>query len=71
VSLKIYNIAGQQVKTIREGNQKVGYYSVNWDGKDRDGKAVSSGIYFYRFVAQNLKSDSQEYSATRKIVFFK
>lgn len=48
VSLKIYNLSGQLVKTLVEGQKPSGWHSVQWDGRDDSGKAVASGIYFYR-----------------------
>jgi len=64
VSLKIYNIAGQEVRTLVDEEQAPGYYSVSWDGRDGLGKEVSSGIYFYR-----LKAGS--YTEIRKMVLLK
>lgn len=46
VNLKIYNSAGQLVKTLVTGRQSPGTYSVSWSGKDNQGKDVSSGVYF-------------------------
>jgi len=46
-TLKILNIRGQEVKRLYAGNLKKGYQTVAWDGKDRNGRQVSSGIYFY------------------------
>jgi parallel beta-helix repeat protein len=46
-SLKIYNLCGQLVKTLIEGRMDSGNHSVVWDGKNENGKEVSSGIYFY------------------------
>ncbi len=51
VSLRIYNIEGQLVRTLIDGQQEPGYHSVRWDSKDQAGKEVSSGIYFYRIKA--------------------
>ena len=51
VSIKIYNIKGQQVKQLVNGSQPEGYYDVVWNGKDAAGKQVSSGIYYYRLKA--------------------
>lgn len=51
VSLKIYNLQGQVVCTLVEATQNAGYHSVNWDGRNEDGRAVSSGIYIYRLKA--------------------
>ncbi len=51
VSLKIYNILGQPVRTLVEMEQAPGAYSVVWDGRDTTGKGVSSGIYIYKLQA--------------------
>ena len=51
VSLRVYDIRGSLVRTLVEGTMAEGNYSVSWDGKDRSGRVVSSGIYFYRLEA--------------------
>jgi hypothetical protein len=61
VSLKIYNISGQIVKTLMEEVKTPGYHSVRWDRKDSNGKEVGSGIYLYRFTAG-------DYSAVKKLL---
>jgi hypothetical protein len=48
VNLRVYNIAGQTVKTLANSMQRPGAYSVTWDGRDEGGKRVSAGLYFYR-----------------------
>jgi len=48
VSLKVYNILGQEIRTLVDQVQRVGVYTVNWDGKDTKGSDVASGLYFYR-----------------------
>jgi len=50
VSLKIYNIAGQVVKTLTDGVQGPGAYNVKWNGMDQNNQKVSNGIYFYKLV---------------------
>jgi len=47
LTLRILNISGQEVKRIDLGNLEKGHHSVTWDGKDGNGRQVSSGIYFY------------------------
>lgn len=64
VELSIYNIRGQKVKTLVDGFQTVGFQSVTWDGTDKNGAQVASGIYFYR-----VKTDFSE--ETRKMVLIK
>jgi serine protease AprX len=47
-TLKIYNVLGQEVKTLVDKVQREGYYTVSWDGLDMRGLAMPSGFYFYR-----------------------
>lgn len=61
VLLKIYNIAGQCVKTLADAKQKQGIYEINWNGKDDRDRKLPQGIYFLRMEAGN-------YLATSKIV---
>jgi hypothetical protein len=51
VSLKIYNILGQSVRTLVDQRQTGGKHEILWDGKDNSGKDVASGVYFYRLKA--------------------
>lgn len=48
VSLKIYDIIGQEIRILFEGKQKSGYHAMIWDGKDGCGRGVPSGIYVYQ-----------------------
>jgi flagellar hook assembly protein FlgD len=51
VSLRIYNFAGQTVRTLADTKQPAGEYAVAWDGNDDAHQEVASGIYFCRFQA--------------------
>ncbi|MCB0490706.1 MAG: T9SS type A sorting domain-containing protein, partial [Cyclobacteriaceae bacterium] len=51
VSLKIYNILGQEIRSLVKEYQAAGYKSVVWDGKNNSGNQVPSGIYIYRLQA--------------------
>lgn len=59
VKLEIYNIVGQHVKTLLDGQVKRGIGRIAWDGTDANGTAVTSGVYFYRLVAGD-KVDTQK-----------
>ena len=48
ITLEIYNIKGQIVKTLANEQLERGNHSVVWHGKDKYGKSVSSGVYFYK-----------------------
>jgi hypothetical protein len=54
VTLQIFNLQGRQVVTLINREQAAGVYSLKWDGKDKAGISVSSGIYFYRLQAKNF-----------------
>ncbi len=47
VSLKIYNIIGQEVRRLVDGPEDPGLHEVIWDGRDDQGNQVGSGVYFY------------------------
>jgi len=51
VKLKIYNMLGEEVRTLVNEFQQTGVKSVNWDGKNDEGLLVPSGIYIYQIVA--------------------
>jgi parallel beta-helix repeat protein len=57
VSIKIYNILGQEVKTLINSEHQAGNYSIQWNGDNNFGNPVSSGAYIYRVTAgQNTKT---------------
>ena len=59
VTLKVYNILGQEVKTLFEGYQQRGIYIATFDGS-----GLASGIYLYRLTAEN-------YIDTKKTILLK
>ena len=64
VSIEVYNILGQKVRTLVDETLESNSYVREWDGRADGGAKVSSGIYFYKMVAG-------DYSATRKAVVLK
>jgi hypothetical protein len=48
VTLNVYNVKGQLVKTLVNAKQNVGMHNVVWNGDDNRGNTVSSGLYFYK-----------------------
>lgn len=63
-SLKVYNLLGQLVRILVDEEQASGSYQVVWDGKDKAGEEVSSGIYFYRL-------EYGKYVETKKMVLLR
>ncbi len=64
VSLQVYNVTGQLVKTLVDNVQEPGTYTVSWDARGENGAEASTGVYFYRMVAGH-------YVATKKMVIIK
>jgi hypothetical protein len=48
VRLEIFNLLGQRVRTLVEGNVSAGYHTAVWDGRNDMGQSLQSGVYFYR-----------------------
>ena len=66
VRIRIYDVAGQLVRTLDLGTKPAGSYlsregAAYWDGRNDTGETVSSGIYWYEL-------DTDSFSATRKMV---
>jgi len=61
VSLKIYNVLGQEVVTLIEEKMGEGTHIRVWNGSNRSGQAVASGVYFYQLQAG-------EYVETKKMI---
>ncbi|MCK4654344.1 MAG: T9SS type A sorting domain-containing protein, partial [Candidatus Cloacimonetes bacterium] len=55
VSLKVYNVKGQLVKTLVNDKLEAGNYSTTWNGKDKNEEPVASGIYFYKLKAGDFQ----------------
>ena len=49
----LINVMGQPVRTLVAGYQNEGWYRKVWDGRDRQGKHVASGVYLYRVVVKH------------------
>lgn len=57
--LEVYNVRGQKVKTLLNESLQSGRHTIVWDGKDANGKSVSSGVYFYRLDTPNRTQTSK------------
>lgn len=64
VSIDIFNVKGQLVKRLINGQMPAGNHTITWTGKDENQKQVSSGVYFYRMQTNN-------YTTTRKMLMMK
>jgi len=64
VTIRIYNILGQLVRTLVDDAQHQGDHSTSWNGKSDVGLKVVSGVYIYAFTAGR-------FAATKRILFLK
>ena len=64
VSISVYNISGQKVKSLLQGNMGPGHHQVSWYGDDNNGISVSNGIYFYIM-------ETSSFVEKRKMLFIK
>jgi hypothetical protein len=65
VSLRIYNVAGQLIRTLVDDVKSPGeVHTATWDGRNDAGQAVSSGVYFYKLA-------SGDFVQTKKMVLLK
>ncbi|MCD6318686.1 metallophosphoesterase [Candidatus Aerophobetes bacterium] len=54
ITLKIYTISGELVKTLIDDYQSKGYYSISWDGRNERGESVARGVYIYSLVVDGF-----------------
>ena len=55
VTLKVYNVLGQLVRTLVDEEKAAGNYLVSWDGRDDSGQELASGVYLYRLKIEDLR----------------
>lgn len=60
VTLKVYNLQGQLVRTLVHGPSTAGGHEAIWDGKDDAGQGVASGTYFYELRASGALIQSRK-----------
>lgn len=73
VSITVYSVLGDEVTSLIEGSYHPGTYGVEWNGRDRRGSTVSSGVYYIRMRAASLepRGTRTEFGDVRKVVFIK
>jgi len=64
VSLRVFNLIGQEVATLVNAAQEAGVYRVRWNGANQLGQRVASGIYLFRLKAG-------DFTMTRKMILMK
>jgi len=64
VTLAVYNLLAQKVKTLRSGRQEKGFYQVRWDARDDQNTELGTGVYI-------LRLETPEFTSTRKMVYMR
>ena len=64
VSLKIFNMRGQVVRTLASNTFESGVHNITWDATTDTGEKVASGIYFYQLI-------SQQFNQVKKMILMK
>lgn len=54
VTLRVYNALGQELRTLVNSLQDAGVYTATWDGKDNNGRQLSTGLYLFRLEAGDV-----------------
>ncbi len=71
VRIRIYNILGQEVRTLVNQAQAAGQRAAIWDSRNNFGRVVSSGVYFYRIEAKGLSGNNVSFSSVKKMLLLK
>ncbi len=72
VTLAIYNVLGQRIRTLVDHRLTPGHYRVTWDARNDNGAAVASGIYIFQFVASSQAAgDEKAFRRVQKMMLLK
>ena len=52
VSINVYNLLGQNIVTLVESKDQIGQFTIQWDGYDKFGQQMSSGVYFIQLTTK-------------------
>jgi gluconolactonase len=70
VRIEIYNIQGQLLSILTEGNLSPGIHRVIWHAVDHNGAAVPSGVYYYRLTGRD-NIENLSHSVTKKMLYLR
>lgn len=65
VALKIFNVLGQEIRTLVNEDQTAGAHTIKWDGKDNFGRPAASGIYIYQVKV------GEQFNTARRMLLLK
>jgi hypothetical protein len=65
VSIKVFDMQGRIIRILDDSDKNKGFFRTTWDGRNENGNAVNSGVYFYRIETGTGKME------TRQMIFLK
>jgi hypothetical protein len=71
VTLKMFNILGQEVKRLIDEIVPAGYKTIEWDSRNNAGNTVASGVYFYRIDAVSITQPARMFGQVKKSLLLK
>ena len=71
VNLTVYNVIGQEIRVLTSQIYGAGKHAVQWNGTDRSGISVGSGVYFVKFAATVPGGGEDSFVQTRKILLLR
>ncbi|NIR50858.1 S8 family serine peptidase [candidate division KSB1 bacterium] len=71
VTLSIFNVMGQKIRTLIEEQKPAGFHRIFWDGRDELGRQVGSGVFLYRISVRPNDSGASPFEAVRKMTLLR
>ncbi len=71
VSIKIFNLLGQEVKTLVNAVENAGVHESRWDGRNSAGSTVATGVYFYRIEAYGASAQANAFTQVKKMLLLR
>ncbi len=71
VTVRIYNILGQEIRTLEGGTRYVGIVDLRWDGTSKAGLYVASGVYIYRVEMRSLSRTESNVTMARRMMLLR
>ena len=54
VSLRVYDLLGQEIRMLVQGERSAGFHTISWDGRNEWGQSVPSGVYIYKIIMSDF-----------------
>ncbi|UCE04825.1 MAG: PQQ-binding-like beta-propeller repeat protein, partial [bacterium] len=71
VSLSVFNLLGQEVKTLVDEYREPGFYEIFWYGQSNEERKVASSVYIYRIRVRNALSGRSLFTRTREMLLLR